>query len=172
VSGTVILTGAPGAGKSSVLDALATMLEIDRVPFGAIESESLARGWPWPRFAEWIPQLAAVAGLQRAAGRDTFIVVATTKTQSELDAVLSAVGGDPLVVICLSAPADVVAGRIAEREPDSWPGKAGLIAHARHLAARIPALPGVDLVLRTDGRQAAEVADAIKQAAAARGIWV
>lgn len=48
MSGAIILTGAPGSGKSSVLAALSTLLEIEGVAFGAIESEQLARGWPWP----------------------------------------------------------------------------------------------------------------------------
>ena len=47
MSGAMILTGAPGSGKTSVLDALCTRLEIDGVRFGAFETEQLARGWPW-----------------------------------------------------------------------------------------------------------------------------
>jgi hypothetical protein len=48
------LTGAPGAGKSSVLERLATLLEIEGVEFGALEQSSLggvrhgfraSRGW-------------------------------------------------------------------------------------------------------------------------------
>jgi adenylate kinase len=42
----VVLTGAPGAGKSSVLDRLATLLEIEGVEFGALESEQLGWGSP------------------------------------------------------------------------------------------------------------------------------
>jgi predicted ATPase len=40
----VVITGAPGSGKSSVLDALATRLEIEGVAHGVIESEQLAEG--------------------------------------------------------------------------------------------------------------------------------
>jgi adenylate kinase family enzyme len=42
----LLLIGAPGAGKSAVLDALATLLEIEEIEHGAIESEQLARGLP------------------------------------------------------------------------------------------------------------------------------
>src|ERR1039458_7890589 len=80
MSGTIILTGAPGSGKTSVLDALSTLLEIDGIRFGAIETEQLARGWPWLTPREWLPPLAGVLSLQRRAGRDTFFVVATTET--------------------------------------------------------------------------------------------
>jgi predicted GTPase len=51
MSSAPILIGAPGCGKSSVIDALGTMLEIDDVEFGAIETEQLARGWPCLRAA-------------------------------------------------------------------------------------------------------------------------
>lgn len=62
------------------------------------------------------------------------------------------------LVVCLAAPAEIAAQRVAEREPDSWPGKAALVEHSRELAETIPALPGIDAVLRTDGTQVSEVA--------------
>ena len=82
MSGALILIGGAGAGKSSVLDALGTMLEIDEVRFGAIEIEQLARGWPWLNAAQSMPQLEAVIELQRRAGRQTFLVAATTETEA------------------------------------------------------------------------------------------
>jgi len=94
MSGALILTGAPGSGKSSVVDALSTLLEIDGTPFGAIETEQLARGWPWLTPDNWIPQLAAVICLQRKAGRTTFIVVATTETEQEIQGVSDALADD------------------------------------------------------------------------------
>ena len=163
MSGTLILTGAPGSGKSSVLDALSTLLETDGVRFGAIETELLARGWPWLTPREFVPQLATVISSQRQVGRDTFLVVATTETESELRAVIEAVGDSRVVVICLSAPPDVAARRVAEREPDAWPGKTALIEHAGKLAQEIPYLPSIDLVLPTAERPAVEVAAEVKE---------
>jgi hypothetical protein len=64
----------PWIRQVSVLDALSTLLEIDGVPFGAIESEELARGLPWLATSEWLRQLAAVIGLQRDAGRELSLV--------------------------------------------------------------------------------------------------
>jgi len=170
MSGALILIGAPGCGKSSVLDALSTMLEIDDVEFGAIETEQLARGWPWLTAAEWMPQLEAVVELQRRAGRQTFLVVSTPEDQQELRAVVDAVGAEQIVVVCLHAPADLAARRVAAREPDSWPGKAPLVEHARKLAGEIPSLRGIDVVLSTVDRQPSEVAGEVKSLLAAKGM--
>jgi hypothetical protein len=77
MSAVLILTGSPGSGKSSVLDALSTLLEIDATVFAAIESERLARGWPLLALSDSLPQLAAITclsagGWERAVprGRD------------------------------------------------------------------------------------------------------
>ncbi len=64
----------------------------------------------------------------------------------------------------LRAPGDVCAARVLEREPARWAGRDALAAHARVLADVIPALPGVDLVLDTDGRAAGAVAGELYEA--------
>lgn len=158
MAGALILIGAPGSGKSSVLDELSTLLEIDRIPFSAIETEQFARGWPWLPAAEWVPQLSAVIDLQRRSGRETFLIVATTETEHELRGVINAANVEPVAVVCLTAPAEVVARRVAEREPDSWPGKSNLVAHARVLADAIPALSRIDAQFPTADCEPSKVA--------------
>jgi pimeloyl-ACP methyl ester carboxylesterase len=121
----------------------------------------LAWGWPWLAISEWLPQLAAVISLQRAAGRRLFLVAATTDTQLELQGVIDALAVDRLIVVCLSAGPEAVATRIADREPDAWPGKAPLISHARVLAESIPSIAGIDAVICTEGRSPVDVAGEI-----------
>jgi hypothetical protein len=103
-------------------------------------------------------QLSAVLDLQRTAGRTTFLVAATTETSEELAAVAEAIGVDRIATVLLTAPAEVVAARIAAREPDIWPAKQGLIALARQLAISMPQLAGIDFRVDTDGRDPADVA--------------
>jgi chloramphenicol 3-O-phosphotransferase len=64
----------------------------------------------------------------------------------------------------------VLAERLELREPDRWPGKPGLIAHARVLAEVIPGLPGVDAVIDTTQRASDEVAAEIHGEMSRRGL--
>jgi hypothetical protein len=97
-----------------------------------------------------------------------FLVVATTETAEELRGVAEAVGADRTLVVLLVAAPDAVAARIEAREPDRWPGKAGLVAHARELAASMPReLETVDARLETGGRTAADVAAKVRDVLAA-----
>ena len=72
-------------------------------------------------------------------------------------------------MVLLVAPPDLVAARIEEREPDSWPGKQALIDHARELAASMPALRGVHHTIETTGRLAVDVAAEIRDLLFAEG---
>jgi energy-coupling factor transporter ATP-binding protein EcfA2 len=159
VTAALILTGPPGAGKSSVLEALTTLLDIDGVEYSALESEQLAWGSPWLSTQQWLPQLRAVMALQRDVGRRLFLLAATTESTDELRGVADAVSADRTLVVLLVAKPDVVAARIDAREPDEWPGKVKLIEHARELAVSMPCeLKGVDARIETDGRTAVDVA--------------
>jgi hypothetical protein len=71
---------------------------------------------------------------------------------------------DQQLVVCLHASSDTVASRIAQREPDRWPGKQRLIAHARRLALTIPQIQPVELRIQTDHREPDDVAAEIEDA--------
>jgi adenylate kinase family enzyme len=164
VTSAIVITGAPGAGKSSVAQAFTTLLDNAGIVHGAIESEQLAWGTPWLPDARVHEQLALVLAAQRRFGRRLFVVVATTETQAALHGLLAAVGAERSLVVCLRAPGEVCAARVLEREPERWAGRSALAAHARVLADVIPALPGVDVVLSTDGRSADDVAAELYEA--------
>ncbi len=166
----LVLIGAPGSGKSSVLEALMTLLELDGVDYGAIESEQLSLGWPPLPAAEWTHQLGVVLALQREAGRRRFLAVATVESAGELGDVVAATRADVPLVVCLCASPDTVAARIGDREPDRWPGKAPLIAHARELARTVPELDAIDLRIDTEDRRPEEVAAEVYEEMRSRGL--
>ncbi len=171
MTAAIVITGAPGAGKSAVAQAFTTLLDNAGIEHGAIESEQLAWGHPWLPDALVHEQLAAVCRLQRGYGRRLFVVVATTETESDLHSLVEAIGAERSFVVCLRAPGDVAAARVLAREPERWAGRDALAAHARELADVIPALPGVELVLDTDGRAAEAVAAELLRVAV-NGGWV
>jgi broad-specificity NMP kinase len=146
----LVLTGAPGSGKTSVLRALGTRLEIAGHNYGMIESEQLAMGSPLLSSEEWIPQLAAVLRLQRQAGRRLFLVAATVESAADLYGVVNAAAADKTLVVCLHAAADTLAARVDAREPDAWPGKQALVDHTRELAGQVAEIEGIDLFIDTD----------------------
>ena len=154
----LVLTGAPGSGKSSVLEALSTLLEIEGVEHGAIESEELGRGFPATPAGRLGEQLAAALAIQREAGRRLFLIAATAETDDWLAQVVAAAAADRVLVIALKAPAEVLVERLEGREPGRWPGKAGLVAHARELAEVAPALAGIGVAIETSEREAEAVA--------------
>jgi chloramphenicol 3-O-phosphotransferase len=166
----VVVIGAPGAGKSSVLEALATLHDIEAIEHGALEAEQLSLGRPLLPASSWVPQLDAILALQREAGRRRFLISATVETAEDLAAVSAATAAETLLVVCLSASSETVATRIAAREPDRWPGKAPLIVRARALATSTPRLPGIDLVIDTQQRTAEDVATEILRVMRSRGM--
>jgi cytidylate kinase len=170
VVAALLLTGAPGTGKSSALEALSTLLEIDAVSYGAIEAEQLAWGWPWLRVEEAAEQLDSVLAIQRRAGRRLFLVAGGVEDAEEMRLLTGALSADLRLVVCLSAPPDVVASRLEQREPDHWPGKLDLIRRARELALTMPRVEGIDLIIDTTAADARRVAAQIHDAMDAHGL--
>ena len=148
-------------GPRGAPEKLATLLEINGVEFGALESEQLGWGSPWLASEHVVQQLSSVMDLQRRAGRRTFVVVATTETSEQLAAYIDAISADQVATVLVAASPDVVAARIDAREPDEWPGKRKLIAHARQLASSMPQLAGIDVRVSTDDREAQVAAEVL-----------
>jgi chloramphenicol 3-O-phosphotransferase len=162
----IVITGSPGAGKSTVLEALAGLLDNDAVPHAALESEQFAWGYPWLPEEQAYEVLALACRALRDRGRDLFLVSATTETDTHIDAIRRALGADTTVV-CLTTAADTAARRVADREPPEWHGRDELIAHARVLAAQIPGLAGIDLHIDNEARHPREAAGEIRSKALA-----
>ena len=166
----MILTGAPGAGKTTALEKLGALLEVAGIPYGALESEQLAWGDPWLEGEPWLAQLRAVFALQRQAGRRLFLVAATTESDRELAALAEAIGAEETLAVLISASAELAATRVGAREPDDWPGKAELVAHSRYLAASMERLGGIDVRVSSESADPTEVAGAILEAMRDRGL--
>lgn len=166
----IVITGAPGAGKSATIEALSDLLSDAGIEHGALEIEQLAWGHPWLALVDTLPQLQSLLAAQRHGGRRLHLIAATTETAAELDALMRAIDADQALVVALEARSETVAARVLNREPEHWAGRARLAAKARELAATIPALPNVDVVISTESEAPLEVACHLRRELDARGL--
>ena len=160
----VVLTGPPGAGKSSVLTALTDALSDDDIPHAAVEAEALV--WTHPALSDdqWTRHVQAVCALHREAGHELLLIAQTVETDADMAQLKRAVGADEYLLVRLEAPPATLVERIIEREPESWSGLRELVEHAQQLAASMPALRGIDVVVSTEGQRPEAVAQRIRDA--------
>src|SRR4051794_5209022 len=146
----VVITGPPGAGKTSVLTALTDALSDDDIAHVAVEVEALV--WTHPALTEkqWGRQVRLNCRLYRDAGHTLLLLAQTLETNDDVAELLAAVDADDSVLVRLEARLQTLVERIIEREPASWSGLPGLVEHAQELATAMPDLAGVKLVMSTE----------------------
>lgn len=160
----LMLTGPPGAGKSSVLEALSDALVVDDVSHATVETEALTATHPPLDDAQWLAHIQAACGLHREQGQRLLLLTATVESDTDLRGVLDAVGADEHVVVRLEAQPATLARRIVEREPDGWSGLDELVAASARLGPVIADLDGIDLALTTENARPSDVAARISDA--------
>ena len=155
----VLLTGPPGAGKTSVLTALVDALSDDDVPHAAVEVEMLV--WTHPSLSDeqWRRHVAAMCELYREAGHGLLLVAETLESDEDVAQLRHAVSADEYFLVRLEAQPATLVERIIRREPEGWSGLSGLVEHTQQLAVSMPAVQGVDLVLSTEGQRPDAVAE-------------
>jgi predicted kinase len=160
----LLITGPPGAGKTEVLAALGDELTADGLRHVTVEVEALTSAYPALTDDQWSEPVRAVCGLYRRFGYERVLATATVESQRDLDAVLAAIAADEHAVVRLEAEPPTLRRRIAEREPDGWPGLDQLLAAADRLAPVIVGLDGIGLALSTEGARPPAVAERIRTA--------
>jgi adenylate kinase family enzyme len=158
----LVITGPPGAGKSSVAEALSDLLVGDDVGHALIETEALTATHPPLDDERWFEHVRAACALHRQDGCELLLVVATVESASDLRALLDAVGADEHAVVRLEAAPATLKARIIAREPDGWSGLDALVAASERLAQVIAGLPGIALSLSTEGQRPGAVAREIR----------
>lgn len=152
----IIITGAPGAGKSRALTALSGMLGDQGVAHVTVEVDELSRGHPW---RDGRRHLGALAG-----GTELLLVAATVESPAYLRELLDAIGCDSHLLVRLHARPETLVRRVRERESIPWDGLEAMIERTPALQDAIAALPGVHLSLDSEAATPQELARTIRSA--------
>lgn len=160
----LVLTGPPGAGKTSVLEALSDQLVDDDVHHATVETEALTATHPALGDEQWLAHVTASCRLHRAQGQRLLLIAATVESNADLRGLLVAVGADAHAVVRLEAEPATLARRITEREPEGWSGLDELVAASARLTPVIAGLDGIAHALSTEGQRPQVVAERIRDA--------
>jgi predicted kinase len=161
---SLLVTGPPGAGKSEVASSLHDSLGEGGVDAAMIEVDALERSYPPIDRERSIRHLESLAASYREVGSELLIVTATIEDDEYMAATVAAIGADEVFTVRLEADPETLRERILAREPPGWEGLPELLNASRSLAASMPDLAGVDLVLSTEGELPAAVAERIEAA--------
>lgn len=164
----LVITGPPGAGKTSVLEALTDALTAEDIRHAAVEVEALTSAHPPLQDDQWTLPVAAVCGLYRRFGYGLLLVTATVESTQDLRDVVAAVAADTHAVVRLEAEPETLRRRIVAREPETFTQLDELVAASARLGAVIAGLDGVSAAFSTEGRRPAEVASEIRDLFAGR----
>ncbi|MFD4469676.1 hypothetical protein ACFWPA_15460 [Rhodococcus sp. NPDC058505] len=160
----LLLTGPPGAGKTSVLTELHDGLGDAGVANALIELDELERCYPPLDHGRLMRHVAALAGSYRAAGYPLLLVTATVEEDGYGRDVVAATGAEAHLLVRLDAAPGTVRGRVLDREPETWSGRIELAEAAHRLAVTMRELSDVDLVLSTEGADPVDVAARLEAA--------
>ena len=155
----LLLTGAPGAGKSEALTRVHDALGGEGIGSAAIEFDELGRSHPAIDPKRQLAHLRALVQSFRDANQQLLLLATTAEADGDPQTFLEAAGARESLVIHLVATAETLEARIREREPAEWAELEALVASANRLAdARFSE---TDLEIRTDEGPPNEVAEAI-----------
>lgn len=168
----LLITGAAGAGKSTLSWALGDRLAALGIAHAAIETDELDRVFPKPApdaLDRLVPgtrdvsaiTLAALWGTYRALGHDKLILSGVMlHLEADLAWINAAIPGAAITVVVLRASEAVLMERLDRRE--TGPGKEAQAGRTLRQARRLASeAEGTRLVIETDGRAPVDLADAI-----------
>ena len=160
----VVVTGAPGAGKTACLIALTDALIDDEVRHATIDVDEVAWAYPYPTTEERVGLLGAAWEAHRGASHDLLVFGEVVESPEHLTELLTAVGADDHLLVRLEAPRALLRQRILAREPTDWSGIDHLLEQTGRWAAALEQLDGVHVTVDTARMSPNETAARIRAA--------
>ena len=155
----LVLTGPPGAGKSTIATEVSDRLAAAGVGHAVVDLDELNRLQPEGGSALGFRNLASVWDGYAAEGARRLVLAALVESAADLERISDAVGGARLTVCRLRARTDTLVDRIGRRETDLM--RARMQALARRWAQRLDDEDLGEPVIETDAQPVAQVADAV-----------
>jgi predicted kinase len=118
VAEVLALYGSPGAGKSTLAQALALRLAEANIPWGVIDLDELSLIHPYP--GRFFPRenLRVIWPNYVAAVPDIKLIIPTVfADEQEVELLRNVLPGARLIICELTAPIEILKQRVTEREP-------------------------------------------------------
>jgi hypothetical protein len=158
----VVLTGAPGAGKSHCLMILSDALVDDEIAHAGIDADEVAWAWPFPDLARRTELIAAAWEAHRRAAHELVLVAEVIESDEHLSELLAALGAKDHLLVALEAGPATLRDRIMAREPPGWSGLQHLLDEMERYAISIGELGGIGLTVDTEETPPEQVAGLIR----------
>jgi chloramphenicol 3-O-phosphotransferase len=118
VADVLALHGSPGAGKSTLAQALALTLAKADIPWGVIDMDELSLIHPYPGRSFPRDNLRAIWPHYVAAVPDIKLIIPTVfADEQEVELLRRVLPGARLIICELTAPLELLKRRVTEREP-------------------------------------------------------
>lgn len=145
----VLVTGAPGVGKTTYLTALTDVLADDGVAHAAIDADDVSWAYPYPDLKARTVYIRRMWEAHRDQGHDLLLLGELVESPDHLGELLEAVGAGDHLLVRLTAPYMLLRQRILAREPVEWSGTEHLLEETRRWTERIDAIGGSHLTIDT-----------------------
>jgi predicted kinase len=160
----VLISGAPGAGKSTALTALSDALADADVRHATFEFDALVRSHPPLVANHAFEHVGMLAAAYREKRYPLLLMSATLESRWYYQALVGAIGADSAFLVRLEADPATLERRVREREPAGWSGLERVLSSCAPLAATHAKLEDVDLAISTETASPDHVAAQIRAA--------
>ena len=116
----VVITGAPGSGKTETLIGLHDALADAGIAHAAVDVDEVAWTFPYPDAAARLEAVRDACASHRRRGASLFLLAEVVETPAQLRDLLEAAGAEEHVLVRLLASPAVRRARIIAREPPGW----------------------------------------------------